>query len=276
MNVGALIVCILCLVTIVSLMVVIGINYPIYSCLKLNNRRLRRTNEPWRIPKVIYRVYAYGKGKKLPEQYQKAWDFTAKYNPEFKQVLFDDKDCEAFLKKYYSGPVYEAYHKINPKYGAARADLFRYALMYEKGGIYLDVKSAAKSLCKLVSPHDGYILSPWPFPKSNVNVKTGFGEFAIWHIICRPKHPFLKAVLDQVVYNINHDKGQKGKVGVLYITGPFVYTTTIIKENGKTGEYMIVGGGLNGLVYPTLEGKNSHKGLAHYSYVNENVVLNKS
>ena len=36
-----------------------------------------------------------------------------------------------------------AQRRINPQYGAARADLFRYALLYTRGGIYLDIKSVA-------------------------------------------------------------------------------------------------------------------------------------
>jgi len=239
------------------------------KALSLNCVHHNRTSEKWRIPKVIYRTFY---SKEAAKKYQKAWDFTAKYNPEFKQVLFDDKDCEAFLKEYYPTPVYEAYHKINPKYGAARADLFRYALMYEKGGIYLDVKSAAKSLYKLVSPRDGYILIPWGHFTEKRATGNAVGEFQQWHIICRPKHPFLKAVLDQVVYNINHDKGQKGKRGVLHMTGPICYTKTI-KEHLYNNDYKTTLPNGNGILVYSLESHEKIMGKKHYSRVKEPIII---
>lgn len=248
--------------------------FPRIKMANLNSSLVECTDEPWRIPKVIYRVYAYGKGKKLPIQFQKAWDETQRYNPEFEQVLLDDDDCEKFLKQYYyPGPVYDAYHKINPKYGAAKADLFRYAFMYEKGGVYLDMKSIAKKLCRLIRPTDGYILTQWDLPLHLGNKRTPFGEIQQWNIICRPKHPFLKQVLKDTIHNINNYGGKTGRRGVLELTGPFPYTNAIVKVINKTcSDFRAVGPHGNGIL---IFRRGDHEKTAgkHYSRIREPIVI---
>jgi mannosyltransferase OCH1-like enzyme len=66
---------------------------------------------------------------------------------------------DEFMEKFYGGKVNNAYKKIIPN--AARADLFRYCLIYEKGGVWLDIKSAAKPLCDLIKKYDKLIFSTW-------------------------------------------------------------------------------------------------------------------
>ena len=57
---------------------------------------------------------------------------------------------------------YNAYHKINPKYGAARADFFRYIIIRDQGGIYLDLKSnSSVPFREIIKPNDTYLLSSW-------------------------------------------------------------------------------------------------------------------
>ena len=108
---------------------------------ELNCTKNINCDVPEYIPMVIYRSW---KTKDLPLDYQLAWDFTAKNNPDYQQILFDDNEMDEFMEKFYSGKVNNAYKKIIPN--AARADLFRYCLIYEKGGVWLDIKSAAKPL----------------------------------------------------------------------------------------------------------------------------------
>ena len=59
-------------------------------------------------------------------------------NPRFNYHLFDDKDCENFIKTHFKPDVLNAFKKLIP--GAYKADLWRYCILYIKGGIYLDIK----------------------------------------------------------------------------------------------------------------------------------------
>ena len=124
-------------------------------------------------------------------------------------------------------------------YGAARADLFRYLLMYKTGGVYLDIKSiATRSLDEVLRPDDAYILSQWHgkrFADLGMGVHSALRgiegtEYQQWHIVAAPGHPFLKRVIENVLRNLriyNPGIHGVGKQGVLAVTGPIAYTLAI-------------------------------------------------
>ena len=88
-----------------------------------------------KIPKVIYRTSAYDMFC-LPHM---VWDLYVKekeINPDYEFIYFDDWQCEAFILTTYGSHIRDLYLKLIPT--AFRADFFRYLLLYEKGGIYMD------------------------------------------------------------------------------------------------------------------------------------------
>ena len=156
-------------------------------------------------------------------------------NQNWDYRLYDDEDIRKFLLTYYGSDIIRTFDSINPLYGAARADFFRYLLMYEQGGVYLDIKStASRRLDDVLSEDDCFILSQW----SN-NEGQGWGrhpdfgvesEYQQWHIIATPRHPFLKSVISTVKTNIdryNPIRDGVGSIGVLRMTGPIAYTLAI-------------------------------------------------
>ena len=132
------------------------------------------------------------------------------------------------------------YDRINPLYGAARADLFRYLLLYEHGGVYLDIKSTIdRALDDVLRLDDVYLLSQWRNRRGQVYQDWGvhhpsidgvLNEYQQWHIAAAPKHPFLAAVIAKVRRNIdgyNPFRDGVGKSGVVKLTGPIAYTSAI-------------------------------------------------
>ena len=59
-------------------------------------------------------------------------------NAAFIHHLYDDEACERYIKTNYPSRILRAYRSLKP--GAYRADLWRYCILYAKGGIYLDIK----------------------------------------------------------------------------------------------------------------------------------------
>jgi mannosyltransferase OCH1-like enzyme len=160
-------------------------------------------------------------------------------NRDWEYRLYDDEDRCTFIRKYYGTSFLNLYEKIDPAYGAARADFFRYLLIYEHGGVYLDIKSSVKKrLNEVLTEKETYILSHWQSCSDERYKGWGshpeFGienEFQQWHIIAEPKHPFLKSVIDVVTHNLeNYDASRDGvgQLGVLALTGPIAYTRAII------------------------------------------------
>jgi mannosyltransferase OCH1-like enzyme len=76
--------------------------------------------------------------KDLSPQMKQKIEILKNENPEFTHYIFDDNDCEIFIKENFSSDVLYAYNKLIP--GAYKADLWRYCILYVHGGIYLDIK----------------------------------------------------------------------------------------------------------------------------------------
>ena len=190
---------------------------------------MNRGDSKQKIPKIIIQTY---KTKDLPQYYQNIVNHNRNLNPDYEYKLFDDNDCFEFIKNNYDSRTLNAFQKINPKYGASKADFFRYCAMYKYGGVYLDIKSKIlKPLNKLINNDDEYILSYWIFKPWRNILKNKYGEFQNWHIICVPGHPFLKEVIENVINNIENyslEKYPPSKESVIFLTGPVAYTRTIM------------------------------------------------
>ena len=60
-------------------------------------------------------------------------------NPRWKFYLVDDRAAHTFIAQHFHPHVLAAYTSIVP--GVARADFWRYAVLYLRGGVYLDLDS---------------------------------------------------------------------------------------------------------------------------------------
>lgn len=184
------------------------------------------------IPTLIHQTYPDKAGltAELRENIQK----ISKMNRKWDYCIYFDSDIEHFILSYYSPQILKVYQSINPDYGAARADFFRYLLMYAKGGVYLDIKSSVtRPFDELIALDDRFILSHWEEISSGFHpeLKSNSGsEYQQWHIITVKGHPFLRRVIERVIQNIqqyNIFKIGVGKIGVLRLTGPIPYTLAI-------------------------------------------------
>ena len=89
------------------------------------------------IPQIIFQTWHT---KSLPPLMFRAVQKIRKHNPNFQYRLYDDNDCRIFIKKHFKPDVLDAYDRLIP--GAYKADLWRYCVLFIRGGIYLDIKYA--------------------------------------------------------------------------------------------------------------------------------------
>ena len=71
-----------------------------------------------------------------------------KQNPEFTHYLYDDDMCRKFISENFEEDILYTFNKLKP--GAYKADLWRYCILYKKGGIYLDIKYSCVNGFKLI------------------------------------------------------------------------------------------------------------------------------
>jgi hypothetical protein len=191
------------------------------------------------IPHIIHQTFYE---RTLPPELQRNVDRLRTLNPGWEYRFYDDDDIKAFISEHYGQAVLHYFERIGPQYGAARADLFRYLLMYKVGGLYLDIKSTAmRPLDEVFRPDDRFLLSTWGREQASWGYhyelrNLAHGEFQQWYIACAAGHPFLKEVIETVLCNIDRydpHLHRVGKNGVLRVTGPIAYTLAIHRVLGR-------------------------------------------
>lgn len=188
------------------------------------------------VPKVIHQTVS-DKARLHPAWQQNVQRLKA-LNPDWEHRLYDDRDCRTFIAANYDAHTLGLYDRISSRYGAAKADFFRYLLMYRVGGVYLDIKSTVvQPLSSVISADTRYLISCWDSEPGGREEGAGkhakYGvdnEFQQWFIVAGKAHPFLGAVIERVSRNIlQYDAlhGGVGASGVLRTTGPIAYTLAI-------------------------------------------------
>ena len=125
---------------------------------QLNRNIFKTTNGSKYIPKTIHQIFIPDKTK-MHSVFQNNVDCIKKLNPNWKHILYDNNDIDKYIKTNYGIQMLNIYNMINPEYAAARADFFRYLLMYKEGGVYLDIKSGMKyALDVIINEDDQYII----------------------------------------------------------------------------------------------------------------------
>lgn len=239
------------------------------------------------IPRIIHQTFMT---KNLPAELQENVENIKKLNPDWIHILYDDYDIQLFIRENYGSEVLSYFERINPRYGAARADLFRYLLMYKCGGVYLDIKSTCTCpFEQVLKSDDKYILSQWRNKPGEIYAGYGIskevahingGEYQQWHIITVPGHPFLKTVIDTILHNMDIYRPWlhgTGGIGVLRLTGPLVYTLAIypmlaIAPHRLVKDETVVG--LQYSVYTNTHHRSVYK--TNYSLLTESILEMKT
>jgi hypothetical protein len=74
--------------------------------------------------------------QKIP---QKVFTNIRNFASDFEHKVYDDDAIEHFLQLHFSPCVLHTFRRLQQ--GAHKADLFRYAILYIYGGVYLDIKT---------------------------------------------------------------------------------------------------------------------------------------
>lgn len=194
-------------------------------------------------PKIPLDIYQTWHTKDLPTKMEACINHLKRENPEFEHHLYDDNDCINFIKSNYDREVVDAFEKLLP--GAYKADLFRYCILYKKGGVYLDIKYKCEPGFKLITLTDKEhfvlerpCLSTNPVYNESVedniinsnNFIDNFSKYidpAIWEdkkigiynalMICKANNPVLLGCIHKIVENV---KNRNYGYSPIYVTGP--------------------------------------------------------
>lgn len=154
------------------------------------------------IPKVIYQTW---KTKNLNENCIKIKDAIQALNPDYEMILYDDAEMDSFIQNNYSADIYNCFLQLNV--GAAKADFWRYCVLYKNGGVYLDMDS------EIVKPLDQLIQG---YEQCIITRESNPGIFNNWIMIFEKEHP----ILLQTILNCCRNIMNRTTNNILHLTGP--------------------------------------------------------
>ena len=184
-----------------------------FSIAKIQEATQSQDDNPLQfIPKNIFQTYA---STELTEGAYHAIQSWRDLNPTWSHYFFTDEDQRQFIKDNFSQEVLWSYDQLIP--GAYKADLWRYCVLYTKGGIYVDHKLEINIALDKALPENVEFAT-----YQDQVIKRHRAEpyqFYLWQaiIISKPHHPFLKKAIDNIVANTT--SGNYGH-DTLSITGP--------------------------------------------------------
>jgi len=109
-------------------------------------KKTRRTVIPLHIYQVWHDL------KDMPSSVKESIEILKEQNPEFEHHLYDESMCRDYIQKNFPKRVVQAFDKVVPY--ALKADIWRYCILYKKGGIYLDSKYYGMNGFKLLQLTD--------------------------------------------------------------------------------------------------------------------------
>ena len=152
---------------------------------------------PQRIPRIIWQTMKSNMVPPIMKAYADSW---INLNPEYEYRFFADGDVVAFIQEEFPHFL-EGYNNI--KYGASKADLWRYLVLYKYGGVYADID------CKCHQP-----MNNWVDPQAAFTTQIGINrDICQWLIMSEPGNPIFLRAAEQALENIRLKKYSAKYVG---------------------------------------------------------------
>lgn len=165
------------------------------------------------IPKILWQTN-YTKLVTLPVYVNYLWNRILA--PTFEYRLFSDEECFRYVREHFDGPIADAYGRL--QVGAAKADFWRVLVLWQEGGIYLDVDAA---LC-------------WPpeliFQKGQSELLIHQnGKITNFYMASAPRNRLMKEIAHRILENIQQNTIES----VFDMTGPTVVHDIVSREGGE-------------------------------------------
>lgn len=215
-------------------MPIFSILIPLFLQFVVKGEERRNVSSEYKIPKVLYQSWWHKNLSQYMDVSLEQFKKNKAANPDIEFQLWDDEDVETFLKSEFPSDVYEAYSHINPLLGAARGDFFRYAIIYKRGGLWLDVESSLhtpKFFGDIIKPDDECILDKRrdDLVAYRSPSQWGYPTHEQWFLAAMPNHPYFDYAVKQIVrsYKKHLHIKTEFKNGVLRYTGPDMFTAAV-------------------------------------------------
>jgi mannosyltransferase OCH1-like enzyme len=172
-------------------------------------------------------VYMSWGSYNFPSGMKKTIEKNTKMNPEFNFYIYDDKACRDFIIANLDPEVVDAFDTLIP--GAYKSDLWRYCVLYKKGGVYMDIKMECKlPLVKLINANPITLVQDIPHYTITNGIWNGF-------MIYPPGNPIFMSCINSIV---NNCKTLDYRRSSLDITGPHLLGSILRTDYPEQEKYI--------------------------------------
>jgi hypothetical protein len=146
------------------------------------------------IPKKIFQTF---QKKIFSKKFQEIIDTWKLNNPNYSYFIYDDRECNEFIKSNFPENIFNAYNSIIPN--AYKADLWRYCILYIEGGIYVDIDTLCIGNIDSFLQEDIHLMTP-------VDLNGGYNEgchnLYNTFIAVVPRSPIMLECIERIVKNV--------------------------------------------------------------------------
>lgn len=188
------------------------------------------------IPAILYQTW---ETRNLTRRLHKSVSAFRALNPEMSFSLFDAGARDEYMRAHWGDrDIYAAYK--DALFGPLKADIFRYCILYERGGFYFDIsKGVSKPLRDFLSMDSRELLSfegnlsHRPSPSSLASrLRCPNQRVAQWGFGFSPKHRILEhqiRSIERSQHTFRNRSFLSPKSAILELSGPISFTESVWK-----------------------------------------------
>lgn len=216
-----------------------------------------------------------------------AMQLVRETNSDLGWFLFDNEEADAYMAECWSDhPIWDVYRKAT--FGQMKADIFRYCILFERGGYYLDSNKGLEGKFTDLHPADAEALITYesnlsldaPDPEVARQLQHPLNLVVQWSMGFAPGHEILRTTIDRIVASAPFFAGHsfsRPKNAILALTGPGMFTHAVREYVSQRGTAGISQAGIdfNGLGIFRLKGSKlatAHPALDYASLRDQEVL----
>lgn len=179
------------------------------------------------IPKIIHQIWLQGEDV-IPEKFLPYIDKIKKFHPTWEYMLWDNVSIINLLRK--NEIWIETYYKL--RYLHQKVDYARYIILYEYGGIYIDMDvKIVKKLDTLFEKYNDYELIVSKVNLNHFESMVYCGRKICINngiIIAKPKNSVLNKIIEYVIKHPVYNRSITKFDYISNTTGPIMFTKIIL------------------------------------------------
>lgn len=187
-----------------------------------------------RIPSVLYQTW---ETNEIGKTHFQALEAFRHRNPELNFVFFNGQQMDAYMADVYGDhPIYQIYKR--GKFGPLRTDIWRYCILLERGGFYMDInKELMRPISSFMCPETQAFFA-YESTLSLMVAPTAIADRLVephqlvvnWGFGFAKGHPILQKTIDNICEYYPQFAGrvfEQPKHAIIKLTGPAMLTQSL-------------------------------------------------